>query len=212
MKNMSNETMNRIKTECDERFENHIAKLVQDTDRFTIIDWGDKNGSSVNYINYIIDKNRGSLIVSGDLGDSVATWFRPHTATDIKNFIKNNAGYYASKFQTSSHKYYYDVDNIWNEIKTNIDDDDEETVLEILKSYAIQCHYDSVDELVEDVKNYIEESIIHTQFFRPTSDLLEIVEDLCGDTEWLYELEGTIHDMVYIWAKGFERACEQLGL
>ena len=46
----------------------HKATLVQDTDRYTVIDWKKADGGGDYYVNYIIDKKRGSLIISGDLG------------------------------------------------------------------------------------------------------------------------------------------------
>ena len=63
----------KISKMCDNRFAMHKATLVQDTDRYLIIDWRRADGSEEYYVNYILDKERGSLIVSGDLGSSIAT-------------------------------------------------------------------------------------------------------------------------------------------
>ena len=201
----------KIKQICDEKFENHVAQLVQITDRFTIIDWRNKDGSSINYINFVVDKQRGSLIVSGDLGDSIATWFNPQTASKIKNFIKNDAGYYASKFQTSSHKYYLDAEIVLEKIKSWIADD-EKSQNEAIETYAATKNYVDTDDFITHLNEQIEMSVINNEYFRPTEKLEDIVDDLCGDTYWLYEIQGDLHIMVYIWAEAFVRACDQLGL
>ena len=80
-------------------FETHKATLVMNNDRYTAIDWRRADGSGDYYVNYIIDKKRGSLIVSGDLGDSIATWYNPLTVKKLSNFIRNNVDYYIKKIQ-----------------------------------------------------------------------------------------------------------------
>lgn len=47
-----------------ERFATHKAILIQDTDRYLAIDWRKSNGSGNYYINYILDKKRGNLIIN----------------------------------------------------------------------------------------------------------------------------------------------------
>ena len=61
-------TKERIAKFC-EKFNTHKATLIQDTDRYLIIDWRRADGSGDYYVNYIVDKKRGNLIVSGDLGE-----------------------------------------------------------------------------------------------------------------------------------------------
>lgn len=80
-----------------EYFTNHEAKVVIDDGRLCMIDFRNKNGSSDCYVNFIIDKKRGAFVVSGDLGSSMAIWYNPLNATDIKNYIRN-VNYYAKKF------------------------------------------------------------------------------------------------------------------
>ena len=70
-------------------FKTHKAALLQDNERYCIIDWRRADGSGDYYINFIVDKERGSLIVSGDLGDSIATNGVCLTVKDIgSNFFK----------------------------------------------------------------------------------------------------------------------------
>lgn len=87
-----------ILNECKKRFAAHKATLIQDTDRYMIIDWRKENGSGEYYVNYILDKKRGSLIISGDLGDCIATWYNPVKPNELRNYIKS-IDYFMSKFQ-----------------------------------------------------------------------------------------------------------------
>lgn len=68
-------TTEKIKQMCENGFATHKAKLIQNTECYLIIDWRRADRSNDYYVNYIVDKERGSLIVSGDLGDSIATWY-----------------------------------------------------------------------------------------------------------------------------------------
>lgn len=58
-------TTENIKQMFEKGFATHKATLIQNTDRFLIIDWRRADGSGDYYVNYIVDKKRGSLIVSG---------------------------------------------------------------------------------------------------------------------------------------------------
>lgn len=73
-----------IRKNCQERFANHKATLIQDTDRYLAIDWRKGNGSGDYYVNYILDKKRGNIIISGDLGDCFVR-------TNGRNFIRGRA-------------------------------------------------------------------------------------------------------------------------
>ena len=110
-------TKERIAKFC-EKFNTHKATLIQDTDRYLIIDWRRADGSGDYYVNYIVDKKRGSLIVSGDLGDSIATWYNKIKPSDLKNYVKNDIGYYISKIQTASDLFYYDEKDVVESIQS----------------------------------------------------------------------------------------------
>lgn len=116
-------TKERIAKFC-EKFNTHKATLIQNTDRYLIIDWRRADGSGDYYVNYIVDKKRGSLIVSGDLGDSIATWYNKIKPSNLKNYVKNDIEYYISKIQTASNLFYYDEKNVVESIKYNLKDFD----------------------------------------------------------------------------------------
>lgn len=199
---MNNETQKY----CEKAFETHKATLIQDTDRYLIIDWRRADGSGDYYVNYIVDKKRGSLIVSGDLGDSIATWYNPITPQNLKNYVWN-VDYYMGKFQCASDTYEYDSENIVNDIKKQFD---EEQLEDFISSGSFD--FDSIDDLWEFVAEEVENNCSSIDF-HPSKDLIGIIEELDVDYfEWLYDCGKRTHIRVYLWAVGFNMACEQLGI
>ena len=193
-------------------FKDHKATLVQDSDRFTIIDWKKMNGSSDYYINFIVDKKRGSLIVSGDLGESIATWYNPLTVSDLKTYIYKDIPYYMSKFCCTSDGYYYDDESVLEDILDGIfgtDDESDDAKADYIENSDFECFEYFKSELEDEI---IES--IHNDDFYPTERLKELVEDAHPDDAWeLFAGVGKkIRGRVYLWAIGFKMACDQLGM
>lgn len=183
-----------------ERFATHKATLIQDTDRYLAIDWRKSNGSGDYYVNYIIDKKRGSLIISGDLGDCIATWYNKLDAAKVKSYVKD-VPYFMGKFQCASDSYTYNEDDTMADIKDRLGAD-----------FDCLDFSDSIDEFWDDLEIEISESTSRDTFL-PTSKLIEMIEQIDPDYhEWLYSCGQRIHPRVYLWAVGFQMACDQLGL
>ena len=72
------------------------ATLVFEDANFFIMDWRDKNGSVNLSTRYILDKKKGDLIIKGDAGDCIASWFNPVSVEDLVHYI-NNTGYFMEK-------------------------------------------------------------------------------------------------------------------
>lgn len=202
---------NKIKEMCEEGFATHKAKLVQNTDRFLIIDWRRADGSGNYYVNYIFDKERGTLVVSGDLGDSIATWFNRLDPSDVKKWIKNDIEYYIKKIQCSSDLYYYDISKIVSDIKQNLRYYDIEDVISAYNKHG-SYFVDTEEELWEYVEDELSDCIYGSEFV-PTENIKNFCAELDADYwEWLYDCGKCIHARVYLWADGFYRACNQLGI
>ncbi len=195
-----------IKAICNRDFATHKATLIQNTDRFCIIDWRRADGSGNCYVNYIVDKARGSLIVSGDLGDSIATWYNPLDPAKLKGYIHNDIGYYIGKIQCSSDLYNYDEDDVVKEIKAQLDESD---VAEYVEE---SDRFDDKDEFWEFVEDEVSDSIYRDMFI-PTQYLREVIGEIdCDCFEWLGGCGKSISPRVYLWAEGFYMACNQLGI
>ena len=196
---------------AEAHFQDHVATLIQDTDRFTIIDWRKRNGSGEYYINFIVDKKRGSLIVSGDLGESIATWHNPIKVSDLKDYIFKDIPYYMSKFQCSSDDLVYEEDEVVESLLEALfgtDDDYEENI----ESYIAASDFDSFDDFKEEIVDEVQKSI-HNRDFHPTERLYDLATDVYPDAwESLYHCGAKIDGRVYLWAIAFNMACDQLGL
>ena len=188
---------------AQEKFKNHRAKLVQDGERITVIDWRNADGRSDYYINFIVDKKRGSLIVSGDLGDSIATWYNPLTIGNLKSYIYKDIGYYMSKFQCTSDRYFYEEDHVFECLLDDLQ-------IECMEDYIAYSEFDDYEDFEKNVKEEICNSIRGDEFI-PTDRLYEIVTDIYPDAwECLHNCGAQVHPRVYLWAIGFNMACDQL--
>lgn len=191
---------------CQERFAAHKATLIQDTERYLAIDWRKSNGSGDYYVNYILDKKRGSLIISGDLGDCIATWYNNSLdVAHVKSFV-NNVPYFMGKFQCASDDYTYYEEDVMADIQNQLKDFD---IAEFVNDEWSGDIYD----FWQTVEDEVSESTSRLGKFLPTDELVKIMCDVDDDfSQWLYSCGQRIHPRIYLWAVGFQMACEQLGL
>lgn len=197
----------KIKEMCNRNFSTHKAELIQNTDRYLIIDWRRADGSSYYYVNYIVDKERGSLIVSGDLGDSIAVWYNPLDPANLKCYIRD-IRYYMQKIQCATDLYVYDKDDAVEEIRERLDEEDVQSFIESDTDYD----FDDADDFWEYIENEVSERIDRNGF-RPSDELYEVINEIDGGCwEWLSDCGISIDMRVYLWADGFQKACEQLGI
>lgn len=201
-----------ILNKCKERFAAHKATLIQDTDRYMIIDWRKADGSIDHYVNYILDKKRGSLIISGDLGDCIATWYNPVKPNELRNYIKS-IDYFMSKFQCSSNEYRYEYDDIFEDVKDHLEEYyDIDSLMQTFEN-----HYGYVsdeEDFWDSLKNEMNERFY--RFDEPphySDDFLSFLTDVDADCyEWLFDCGKRVDIRVYLWAVGYEMAYTQLEL
>ena len=177
-------------------FENHKATLLINNDRYCIIDWRNENGTVVHYINYVLDKQRGVFMISGDMGECIAHWGNKLSVHNLCKYIYNDVGYFISKFCCSSLRYTFDDKDILKDIK------------QFIQFIDTDCD----DVLWSDVMDEIEDSRRDDYYFHPNENLREILRDLDPDFwKWISTCGRKIHPNVKIWALGFKLAVEQLG-
>lgn len=92
------------------------STLVFEDDNFFIMDWRDKNGSGNLATRYIVDKQKGDLIIKGDSGECIASWYNPITVENLVHYI-NSAEYFIGKMRCSSHKYTYDYHDVEKDLE-----------------------------------------------------------------------------------------------
>lgn len=188
---------------AEKHFKNHVAKLVINSEDFTVIDWRNKDGRSDCYINFVVDKRRGSLHVDGDLGSSIATWYNRLEVSKIKAFIRD-VGYYIGKFQCTSDRYCYDREDCFSDFE-------EYAGIENIEDYIEKSdEYEDFEEFKSDVIEEIDNSMRGKDFI-PTDRLYEIASEIDADAfEWIFSIGQSIDGRVYLWAIGFNMAVEEL--
>ena len=78
------------------KFADHVATVIENTDNFFIVDWRSKDGGSDYAVRYIVDKNKGTFIVYGDLGNYVANWYSRLDPTELTSYL-TSINYYIGK-------------------------------------------------------------------------------------------------------------------
>lgn len=195
---MAEETRKLLEAEKAFERRGHKATLVQNTDRYTVIDWRKADGSGDYYVNYIIDKKRGSLIISGDLGGCIATWYNPNSVHNITKYIRS-VYYFIEKFQCSSDRFNYDDDAIIAAVE------------EELKDSGVDFDDDDFKDAWEGFKDETPDYVNAHGFF-PNGEVAEFLDKYLGDDWW----EGssswgrTVDPRVYLWVAGLNMAVDQL--
>lgn len=193
--------MDERKAQARRDFQNHKAEVVTDTDRILAIDWRHQDGRGNYYVNYIIDKERGALIVSGDLGSSVACWYNPIEPSKLAGLVRDPY-YYLWKLAATSDKWEY----TWESIKAD--------VFELRQGYLEESSFDE-DEVKEDfdrVLDILDEIDVNEYTVYP-EELEAIFEKY--DADWYQNSDFTcigrrLSQRVVLWAVGLQMALAQI--
>lgn len=191
------------KQKARERFRDFVATVVLRNEQFFVVDWRDKSGSGNYAVRYLLDIEKGNFIVTGDLGDSVASWFNRVTPKNLKSYI-NDIGYYMGKFQTTSNQYTYDWDDVVEDL---------ENVKEELLSECPYLYRNEVDEDFAKMQELLEDMNLgeNNNYTNELTELFEKYDDNWWDSSFT-SLGCRVSQRVILWAVGFQMACEQLGI
>lgn len=194
---------NERKQKARECFKNFAATVILRNDQFFIVDWRDKSGSGNYAVRYLLDIEKGNFIVTGDVGDSVASWFNRVTPDKLKAYI-NDVGYYMEKFQTTSDQYTHN----WPDVLEDLERLKEEILSENPNLYRedVEVDFSEMRDLLEDAD--LDSSGSYTE------ELTDLFEKYC-DNWWesnFANLGCRTSQKVILWAVGFQMACEQLGI
>ncbi len=186
--------------------------LILEDENFFIFDWRDKNGSGNLATRYIVDKKKGDLIIKGDAGDCIASWYNEVKPEDLVHYI-NSTDYFIGKMQCTTHKYTYEYEDI------------EEDLAEIKKEFLdnladYNIHEDiedeeerraQIEEDFEEMQRILEEINLSERCNYP-SELVELMEEY--DTDWwegqFSHVGCRIDHRVYLWTYGYQEGVERL--
>lgn len=177
----------------------HKAVLVQNADRFCVIDWGAENGSSDYYVSYILDKEQGNLCIAGDLGSCIASWYHDCRVHDFVQYVED-ARYFIGKMACTTNKCRYDDQDVLDDIKGTLAEYASDEADDFRKGW---------DEFAELAPDCIDDQT----GFHPDEymrDYLDKYLDTDDWWEWIPSWERSIDQKVFLWAEGLIMAVSQL--
>lgn len=180
--------------------------LVYEDDRIFIMDWRDKGGSGNLATRYIVDKEKGDLIIKGDAGDCIASWFNSVTVEDLVCYV-NSTYYFIEKIQCSTHKYSYE----WEDVKEDLEDRKQD----ILGLYSDgdlddDIQISDINEDFERMLDILGEFDLDENTTYP-AELTDLFQKY--DSDWFESfanLGGRIDRRIYLWIYGYQKGVEKL--
>ena len=197
-------TITERKEKARQRFADHKAKLVHQDENLLVLDWRHVSGTGDYFVRYILDIKRGALIVSGDLGDSIACWYNEVQPDNLAHYL-SDVYYYMGKFQCTSDDWTYD----WK---------DQETDLAEIKAKYLenvdQNDEDALEEFNDDFERMLDlmtDCGLAGARTYPT-ELVELFEKYSDDW-WessFADIGKRLNQRVILWAVGFQMAWAQI--
>lgn len=180
--------------------------LVFEDDNFFIMDWRDKNGSGNLATRYIVDKKKGDLIIKGDSGDCIASWYNSVTVEDLVRYI-NSTEYFVGKIKCSTNKYTYD----YHDVKEDLEDEKQD--------YLRMLQEDDFDRVTEEelLEDFARMQEILDDF--PMNEYAAYPEELTDlmskyNSDWwesgFSRLGKRIDKRIYLWIYGYQEGVERL--
>lgn len=182
------------------------ATLVFEDDNFFIMDWRDKNGSGNLATRYIVDKKKGDLIIKGDAGCCIASWYNPVSVENLVHYI-NDTGYFIGKIQCSSNKYTYEDEDVEADLE-----DEKQDYLKMLRDGDMD--FVTEEELIEDFERM--KDILSDFQLGENCAYPEELTDLMSkyNPDWwegpFSRLGCRIDKRLYLWTYGYQEGVERL--
>lgn len=195
------------KVDAYTRFEkdHFTAKMIQNDENFLIFDWRGKETFNLS-TRYILDKKRGSLIISGDSGDCIASWYNALSAKEME-YLVNSTEYFIGKINASSNKYTYRYDDVKEDFYSWKKEIEDEIDYDSVFDWEFE---DDMDCLLSGLLEYDNSGDCRIL----TDEVLDIIEKYEGDTfeSVLLSAGQRISTRIYLWTVGFQMGVTQLGL
>lgn len=182
------------------------ATLIFEDDNFFIMDWKDKNGSGEYATRYIVDKQKGDLIIKGDSGYCIASWCNPVTVDNLAHYI-NSTGYFIDKMRCASNKYTYNFNDI------------EEDLADEKQKYLKKIHDGDLDGIAEEELEedfYRMQEILEDYSVNEDTTYPDELASLMGkyDADWFESafarLGKRVDKRIYLWTYGYQEGVRRL--
>lgn len=186
--------------------QNFDASLVFEDDNFFIMDWKDKNGSGNLDTRYIVDKKKGDLIIKGDAGCCIASWYNPVSVENLVHYI-NSTEYFIGKMKCSSYKYTYDHDDVEEDLE-----EEKQDYLKMLRDGDI--YFATEEELEEDFER-MKDILADFQIVEGGQYPEELIDLMSKyNSDWwespFASLGCRISKRIYLWTYGYQEGVERI--
>lgn len=180
--------------------------LVFEDENFFIMDWKDKNGSGNLATRYIVDKQKGDLIIKGDCGDCIASWYNPVSVENLVRYI-NSTGYFIEKMRCTSNKYTYD----YHDIEEDLEEEKQKYLKMVRDGDLDRVTEEEVEEDFERMQEILDEYSINENTIYP-KELTDLWDKY--DPDWFESdfarLGRRIDKRIYLWTYGYQEGVERL--
>ena len=192
---MSKEMIAKARKAFEER--HHKAALLMNNDRFAVIDWKRADGNEDFYENFVVDKQHGTLLISGDLGSCMANWHAANRIADIAAYVRD-ADYFMEKMECSTAKYHYETADVLDDLLNEIEES------------GLNTHDLEFQEQWELFKRDV--NVSETSGIIPDTDSCRHFLDYYLGDDWYLDLHDygrRVAYCVYLWSVGFQMAVKQ---
>ncbi len=181
------------------KFKDHKATIILHDDNFFIVDWRRSDGSGEYAVRYILDIQKGNFIVTGDLGDSIASWYNPVSPKNLKLYL-DDILYYIGKLQCSSDLYCYRNEDIIRDL---------EDLKEEYTEISMTMDEEEINTDFEEMKEILLALPLPCTYPEELTDLMQKYEEDWFDSNFA-GIGKRVSPRVVLWAVGYQMACERL--
>ena len=206
-----------------------VATLVVSNDDFLIFDWRRPDTYNLS-TRYILDKKRGTLIISGDSGDCIASWHHKTSAEEMWSYL-HDIDYFMGKIETSSHKYTYEIEDAQEDLKeledelVRMTEEDFEWSPEELREQFRDNHIDiwetdgsdsvrdMISEAMEPVYDFFNEYFEagkHAGYNDDVTSLFEVFDCNWWENSYMTRIGERISNRIPMWCYGYRKGYDQL--
>lgn len=207
-------TERQIEDMCRRRYQNFEAVILpwsKDWQRSDItasctengilgLEWKNRNGNGIYRSRYIVDLERGNIIITGDCGSAIACFSNSLMVEQLSGLV-SNIGYFAEKIRCGEGMFTYEPEDIEEDLQ-----------------FAEECwrkkhHENWSDTITDSIKRlrawFSENEVTGTDYPKEICDILEEMDPNWRHAVYL-RFGKRLSARVYMWQIGLQMALEQI--
>lgn len=187
-----------------EKLRKFEAQRLLNNDLFSVIEISDPTKEEDWIIRFSIDKERGTLSITGNMGYAIADWYGPMDEEGVFNRLYD-IGYFVSKIKSASDLYTYNESDIKEDLQL--------LKTQLLKDGGEFYELYSEDEINADIEE-LERLFLsseHPEFYNSAiTDIFDKYTFTWQRDHIFCDIGRRIDSRVYIWCFAYREAFKQL--